>query len=336
MPVSLVVTKPNRATAVRGSGHRVLGPDRGGLEVRMFNVGDGEAILLEFPGKTAWLVDGGSSNSKFRNRDLAGYLVKYLIEQRLTLTAAVASHPHVDHIGTLTYLLPALARRTSPVAYYYSGVSLGKKGAWLVELEAVVERLKKEGKVMPVSLRDRHREVPIANGVEAHLFAGSGQGAYTSVFLHLHFGEASLLFTGDSKCKYEKALLAAYGREDFRADVLKVTHHGSSTGTARSVVDAVKPAIVIASTSVDEGHTLEPDVWNDAKGKGRLGPPQRKLETLRDGDIILRTEGKRIQGGILYEVETDYPGRFAGKLRVPDVSQLEPHEPQAVDQECLS
>ncbi len=41
------------------------------LEVRMFNVGDGEAILLVFPQKRAWLVDCGSGTGKTRNQTLA-------------------------------------------------------------------------------------------------------------------------------------------------------------------------------------------------------------------------------------------------------------------------
>lgn len=51
-------------------------------------------------------------------------------------------------------------------------------------------------------------------------------------------------------------------------------------------------------------------MWNWKPGKGRLGPPRKKFETLHDGDIILRTKGEERAGGTLYQVETQYPGRL--------------------------
>ena len=69
------------------------------LEVRMFNVKDGEAILLVFPGKRAWLIDGGSGNGDAHNQKLGGLLATYLQAAGLTLEVLVPSHAHKDHAG---------------------------------------------------------------------------------------------------------------------------------------------------------------------------------------------------------------------------------------------
>lgn len=165
---------------------------------------------------------------------------------------------------------------------------------------------------MEVKLKNSDSEVKLANGVKVRLLAASGARVYTSVFLHFRFHNARLLFTGDSKFAYEKDLLNMFGKQSFRADVLKVTHHGSSTGTAKDFVKAVQQGIAIASTTKDPDHRLEKDV---VKRLGGLGRPRRVFETAVHGDIILRTDGKRYGSGVLFEVDFTKKARlFAADL----------------------
>ena len=49
------------------------------LEVRMFHVGDGEAILIAFPNGRAWLVDGGSGVGTKNNQELGQQLADMLV-----------------------------------------------------------------------------------------------------------------------------------------------------------------------------------------------------------------------------------------------------------------
>ena len=151
----------------------------------------------------------------------------------------------------------------------------------------------------------------ISADAEAHLFAGSRDGYYTSLFVHLRYRQARLLFTGDAHCGYEVKLLGAFGPPDFRADVLKVTHHGSSSGTATRAMNEIRPGIAIASSGDDSGHRLERDTL-DRLG-GRPGP-RRVFESVVDGDIILRTDGAPYRRDILYQAEFESPGRFAEDL----------------------
>lgn len=292
------------------------------LEVRMFNVGEGEAILLIFPQKRAWLIDGGSSSGNKKNSTLGVALAAYLKERKLRLDGLVPSHPHKDHVGAVAGLLRAKPRMANPLSVYRSDDSTwNKQTGWLPVLRAELQKLKASGRLNEVALKDAHRDIALAPGVEAHFFAGSGEGPYTSIFLHLRYHEARLLFTGDSHCSYEVDVLNSLGPSHFRADVLKVTHHGSSSGTAQKVVNEVRPGIAIASTDADDGHRLEKDTL------ARLGGhknPRRVFETHVDGDIILRTDGKALKGGILYQVEFDTPGRFENDLdaEVSPLSQV--------------
>lgn len=285
------------------------------LEVRMFNVGDGEAMLLIFPDNRCWLVDGGSSKGKTQNKLLGERLAAYIMARNLVLEAVVPTHPHIDHVGAFEALLDAKPNLAPKLMLYRSeDDSWDVKGEYPVWLKGLQAELKKfKSQLGQVTLKDAHHKVTIGDDIEAHLFAGSGAGVYTSIFLQLRFRKARLLFTGDAYCPYEKDLLAEFGEEHFHADVLKVTHHGSSGGTATLVVDVAGPGVVIASDADDTGHILEADTL-DRLG-GRPGP-RKIFETVLDGDIILRTDGKKYGSkGILYHVECESPGLFADDMK---------------------
>lgn len=284
--------------------------DASHLEVRMLSVGEGEAILLIFPGGRAWLVDGGSTNSLATNDRLGQLLIGYLEARGLMLEACVASHPHVDHVGALATILTSPSPALAPsVTVYRTGVAWTGTAKWLARYHAALTG--PGPAVEDVAIAGVHREILIADDVAAHLFSGSGAGPYTALFMQLRFRSARLLFTGDCECAYEVKLLEAFGETDFRADLLKITHHGSSSGTAARLLAAARPALAIASTADDDGHRLEADTLERALGPGQK---RRVFETLVDGDIVIRTDGEPYLGGILYQVEREDPPRFATEL----------------------
>lgn len=300
------------------------------LEVRMFNVGEGEAILIVFPDRRTWLVDGGCGNSPGPNAQLAQLLAGYLQERALTLEACVASHPHVDHVGALAPLLTSgSAALAATVTVYRGATAWSGTSKWLNQYHQAITALGQA--VEEVTLSDAHREVQVAPGVVAHLFAGAGAGPYTSVFLQLRYHSARLLFTGDSYCPYELKLLRAFGEADFRADMLKITHHGSSSGTAGRIVKAITPSFAIASTAPDNGHRLEQDTLERV-----LGPAQRRrvFETVVNGDIIVRTDGQPYNGGSLYQIEFTSPGRFADQLHAHVIPPNQIQRQRTNDKHC--
>ena len=300
------------------------------MEVRLFNVGHGEAILVIFDDNRAWLIDAGSDSER-RCKLLGERLIAYLDERDLTLEALVPTHPHRDHAGAFETILGSSSPRiASPLTIYRSvDRSWHSTAGWRKRFRDAIEARQARGdQVVEIALGDAHREVSISGDAEAHLFAGSGEGPYTTLFVHLRFRDARLLFTGDALCGYEMELLNWFGQRDFRADMLKVTHHGSSSGTAQTVVEAVRPAIAIVSTGDDSGHRLERDTLDRLGGRplrGRPGP-RRIFETLVDGDIVVRTDGNPYGGGILYQVDVEPPGRFvdglgAGIMLLKDVDR---------------
>ncbi len=290
-----IVAKPDEYDIIDGDVS--IHDDEDILEVLMINVGAGEAILIIFHSSIVWLVDGGSSSEK---PELGHALAVYLKARHLKLETIIASHRHIDHVGAVEYLLQNHPDLASELRYYYveDPPGVNKTKQWIQDLEAELKR--NEAKL--INLRNRNEKITITHG-HALLFAGSGQKDYTSIFMHLHFKKATFLFTGDVKTKYERAILDNYDKHDFRSDVLKITHHGSETGTGEYFVGKVKPALAIGSTAMDSGHRLENNV-RDKLSNCKI------YETVKDGDITVRTAGKRFQGGVLYEVTTHKNGIF--------------------------
>ncbi len=301
------------------------------LEVRMFNVGAGEAMLVVFPSGRVWIVDCGSGNHTMGdNRILGRGIAGYMAAEGLTLEAMIATHPHIDHGGAYRWLLdenPALA---PDVLFVRADEDWDIGRVWMTDLDTRLARIDVE----PIVLVDSHRVVEVDDDVTAHLFAAHGADDYTSVWLHLRYKDTALLFTGDVECDYEKLLLRLFSDYDFTSDVLKITHHGSSTGTSAALVRRVRQGISLASTTAGHRHRLEADTLQRVGGLGR---PRRVFETVIDGDITLRTDGETFGNGVLYDLEFDPPGIFAveiGATNGVSLTQLNAQRTATNDPDC--
>ena len=281
------------------------------LEVRMFNVGEGECILVAFPNGRAWIVDCGSGNfNDGDNKRLGTLLGAYLRGRGLKIEALVPTHPHIDHAGAYSSLLGA-GPPLAPKVWQFQGTEAWDTGAnWMAALDKATDTLRA---FEEVCLEDSHRVFEIDDEIAVHLFAGAhANDGYQSVWLHIRHHEAKLLLTGDVECPYEKRLMGLFGEYDFGSEFLKITHHGSSSGTSKTFVNQVQPGLSIASTAMDDGHRLERDTLDRLGG---LGQPRRVFETHVDGDIIVLTDGHPYGDGILYDVDFNKDdGEFADDL----------------------
>ncbi len=321
------VTRTQPPVAVNPS-KKVIRNMRGdALEMTVFSVGSGEAILLR-RGTNALLIDAGVAGSK-KGEALGKKLAEYIEDPNktgvgLTRVAIVSSHPHVDHINAVPTLLSEIGSTnlSQNARYYHNGVNVaaGLKpaldtaiqdafGAARVVVVGGNGQLPNNGPIVPPLSPD----VTIRMAVE-HDKEFESNPKYRSIFMKLRFREAKFIFTGDANTgnaanndDYETQMLKLLPEPSHRQDVLKITHHGSSHGTGQAFVAETEPRISVASTSQKTDHSLKQQV------RARLGLDNVALDTHKTGgDIIVRTDGKRrkLGGtyGILYEVEESSPG----------------------------
>lgn len=251
------------------------GAPRGSLRVTMFDVGQGDALLVEAPGGETLLIDGGP------DRTIVEHLRRARGFFRKTIDVVMLTHPDADHVSGLGDVM----RRYNVGRVMMAGV------------RHVTPEAERFGAA--VDERSLPRVSPIAGQTvrlgDARLFVLSPRRFYdnavpdvvneTSVVFRLEYKDFSMLFTGDSGAWTEEALLAAH--EPLTSDVLKIGHHGSDTSTGPAFLEAVHPSVALISVGA----------------KNRFGHPSlrvlRRLErtgaaiyrTDRDGPITITTDG---------------------------------------------
>jgi competence protein ComEC len=108
-----------------------------------------------------------------------------------------------------------------------------------------------------------------------------------SVVLPIAFGQVSILLTGDAEHAAEQAMLQS--GQPVRAQILKVSHHGSRAGSSAEFLQAVQPRIALISAGRDNrfGHP-HPEVLQRLAAVGA-----EVYRTDQQGTITVTIDGSR-------------------------------------------
>lgn len=238
-------------------------------QVTFFDVGQGDAIAIR-SGESTMLVDGG------RDRRLLGKLADGGIRR---IDILLLTHVHPDHCGTLPEIVEQFdVRRVLVSPHRFRGACAG----------GLLEACSATG--TPIELvRDRLRlDLPgltaTAHAADRRFRRSAENNA--SVVLHVAAGGRSFLLTGD----IEREAELHFDDREWRADVLKVAHHGSRSSTAGAFLDLVRPRLAVISCGRRNlfGHP-HPAVL-DALDERRI----RTWRTDRDGTVIVTVRGGRV------------------------------------------
>ena len=238
------------------------------LEAHFLDVGHGDCTIIICDGE-AMIIDGGVAG---RSQQVHSYIKRLGIT---TIKYAVASHPDADHIGGL------------PAAFHAADVE--------ILLTPVAEHDEKRFQTLIETAQEHSTQVvvPKAGGIlslggamieilsPVIMFADTND---MSLVLRIDYGSTSLLFTGDASSAVERDLIARGARLD--ADVLKVSHHGSSTGTTQAFVRAVSPEYAVISCE----ETKNTPSWEVMYALADTPT----LITAQKGTIIIQSDGIQI------------------------------------------
>lgn len=288
------------------------GPASGKLVVRFLDVGQGDSELITLPNGETILIDSGD-----RGSPTVDLLKKYGVKE---ITLIIATHPHSDHIGEMRDVLRAFKVHE----FWDSGFNHPTKtyGDLLQEIKderikfATPKRgdLRKFGDVL-LEVLNPDDSPPGDNPNNA------------SIVVRLSFGEKKLLFTGDAE-DYEASTKASAWEEmlelekdKLHADLLKAAHHGSSNGTTREVLDAVRPSIVTISCAAgNDYHHPHPRVMRMLE-QDRIGinlcrtDLEGTITAVCDGHTIEMSSDKQLARDRLYLTGDEVAGTVASDGR---------------------
>ena len=257
----------------------ILG-DRDRLEIVFLDVGQGDAIFVEFPNGRTMLVDGGPRMQSF---DTGAWVLAPFLRHRgvKRLDAIVLSHPDNDHLGGLIHvaqefevghLLEPGQRRDSRLLNWL--LDLVPTRGIVPHRVAAGDSLIGLGGVRAVILHP----TPAFVAEDGRTPYGSNNG---SVVLRLEYCGVSVLLTGDVEWETDDALLRWNDR--LRCTVLKAAHHGAGTSSTQPFLDGTIPEVVVISAGEHNrfGHPT-PEVLERCAGTGAI-----VYRTDRQGAVLL-------------------------------------------------
>jgi beta-lactamase superfamily II metal-dependent hydrolase len=243
------------------------------LIAHFVDIGHGDSCLIQTPGGSNILIDGGFS-------DVGQFLVSYLKRAGVKkLAMVIASHPHSDHIGGLPEILKEFdvetvldSGKVHPTTSYRSFMEAVKASQ---ETTYTLARAGQVYKVGGVTLNILSPRDPLPRDVND-----------CSIVCRLVYGDVSIMFTGDAGEDMERKIVQHGGV--LKSTALKVPHHGSKTSSSSPFLRAVNPAIAVISCREKERRgTGAPHAVH--KLKTRRSDIYR---TDQDGTILFESDGK--------------------------------------------
>lgn len=253
------------------------------LQITFFDVGQGDAVLLETPRGYNVLYDAGIF-TRFSNSARTVLIPELKARDIDRIDAMILSHPHADHIGGAADL----------IEHFHVG------------------RIYESGLDHDSQTFRRYRQTALEHGVEVfpvaygqHLDLDASMKWFVlapnpgrtghdpnsaSVVLRVVYGHTSLLLTGDADRRAELQLLGTYG--DFlQSDLLKVGHHGSNTSSTPAFLRHVAPSYAVTSVGL---HNRYGHPHPEAMLRLAQNSPAEKLFTSLDRAVVFRSDGQRL------------------------------------------
>jgi len=210
------------------------------LRVCMFSMGQADSILIRGPDKTV-LIDAAENGQ-------GSQVLRNLREQGVErIDILIGTHPHSDHIGGMDevirgiqvdkVVLPEIPEEITPTSRTYTDL-----------LEAISEKGLRITVARPGLAFDLGggAAITLMGPLEAY-----GDLNNMSVVTRLTYGDTAMLFTGDVSAQAELRLAE---RQELKADVMQIPHHGSSSSSTDAFLNAVSPRIGLISCGLDNSY----------------------------------------------------------------------------------
>lgn len=209
------------------------------MTVHYIDVGQGDATLIQGHDFTI-LIDAG----RFNGSEVVPYLQSVGVT---SLDLLIGTHPDADHIGQIPQVMSAF-----DVAEVWMSGDLHTSQTFENAIDAIL--------ASDATYREpRAGEVHTFGDLRLEVVHPATLGSNfndNSVSVRAVYGGIRFMLPGDAEAAGESKMVA---RGNLSAQILKVGHHGSSTSSTQSFVNAVNPEVAIYSASATNafGHPAQ-------------------------------------------------------------------------------
>jgi competence protein ComEC len=256
------------------------------LRLTAFDVGQGDATLLQFPDRSTMLVDTGGAPFGGGSFDIGSRVLSPALwaHGHRRLDHLVLTHGDPDHIGgarsVIKDFLPGVL---------WQGISVPGHAP----LENVLALAR--GLHVPVTQRRSGDQLHIGTALVRVLHPSPPDWERRrvrnddSIVLEVTVGDVAILLLGDVGAAVERSLVGQLTPARHR--ILKVGHHGSRTSTSRELLEAWRPDTVIISCG--RGNSFGHPAPQVIEGLESIGAAIYRTDL--HGQISIGTDGREVR-----------------------------------------
>jgi competence protein ComEC len=255
------------------------------LKVNFLDVGRGDSICIEFPGREKMLIDGGGfyGNISYIGENVVSPHLWY--KKIKTIEVVALSHAHIDHIGGLfpltdNFRINEIWHGNTPKNNQLFNRFIYKCKAHNLKICHIHQGFSKNINGVEVKVLNPPRKSTID-------YEELNNDSLVIMLIH---GHNRILLTGDIEADVERQLVKKYGKQ-LRCQVLKASHHGSNSSNINEFIKAVQPKIVVISGSLPYNTIIN----KDDSDSTHIFQRYLTYRTTEQGQITIISDGKSLQ-----------------------------------------
>lgn len=216
----------------------------GTLRMYTIDVGHGDSILLISPNGKTMLIDAGDKNAYPMISGILGELGVHKLD------VIVSTHAHKDHIGSMKNIIEEYGTDTLYMNSASSDTDTYAELMSTIDRRQIDTEFAWSGDVIPW---DKDCNVMVLAPVKSFKYSADDLNEQ-SIIMRVEYRNNAILLMGDALKLSEEIAMQNSEAALFKADVLKVGHHGASSSTSDELMKAANPSYAVISVGREDGH----------------------------------------------------------------------------------